>query len=120
MKICSSGIGLRRLVWRGPGRRSQKKGPVENAKGGPPAALIEFRVALEHLHVLCLPALGTFDDGELHRLSFLQAAETVGLNCREMDENVLTILTGNKAVTLRVIEPLNCSLFHCVTRIPYI
>ena len=75
---------------------------------------------LEDLHVLCLPAFGTFDDVELHRLAFLQAAETVRLNCGEMNENVFSILTGNKAVALRVIEPLNCSLFHCVTRIPYI
>jgi len=73
---------------------------------------------LQQLHVFCLPAFGALDDVELHRLAFLQAAEAVCLNCGEVDENVFAVLTGNKAIAFRVIEPLNCSLFHCVTRIP--
>lgn len=74
---------------------------------------------LQHLHVLCLPTLRALDDIELHWLAFLQAAKTVRLNCGEMDENILAIFPADKAITFRVIEPLHCSLFHCVTRIPY-
>jgi hypothetical protein len=29
-----------------------------------------------------------------------------------MDEYVLTVLTADEAKTLRIVEPLNCSLFH--------
>jgi hypothetical protein len=31
-----------------------------------------------------------------------------------MNEYVFAVLTADEAVALRVIEPLNCSLFHCV------
>jgi len=66
-------------------------------------------------HVLCLPALGSFDDVELHGLSFLETPEAVCLNSREMDENVFAILAADETKALRVIEPLNDSLFHDVT-----
>src|SRR6266478_7510539 len=63
-------------------------------------------------YVLCLPPLGSFNDGELNRLAFLQAAETVRLDRREMHENVFAILAADKPVAFCVIEPLHCSLFH--------
>jgi hypothetical protein len=31
-----------------------------------------------------------------------------------VNEYVFAVLTADEAVALRVIEPLNCSLFHCV------
>ena len=86
--------------------------PQKRQSGLYPAAFFKFSFVLQQLHVLCLPPLGAFDDVERYRLAFFQAAEAVRLNCGEMDEHVLTILTGNKAITFRVIEPLNCSLFH--------
>jgi len=67
---------------------------------------------LENLYVLSLPALGPFDYAERDSLAFLQAAETVGLNRRIVNEYIFSILTADEAVALRVIEPLNCSLFH--------
>ena len=67
---------------------------------------------LERLNVFCLPALGSLDDIELNGLTFLQAAEAAGLNCRVVNENVLAVLAADEAITLRVIEPLHCSLFH--------
>ncbi len=84
------------------------------------AALLEDKIFgyLQQLHVLCLPAFGAFDDTELYGLTFLQAAETVCLNRGEMNEHVLAVLSGEKAITFCVIEPLNCSLFHCDARIP--
>src|SRR5579864_5242815 len=71
-----------------------------------------FLEALQDLHVLCLPPFWTFDDVELHGLALFQAAETVCLNGREMNKHIFPVFPGNKAVTLRVIEPLHCSLFH--------
>ena len=74
-----------------------------------------YELALEWLYglyVLCLPALRSLDNGELNGLTFLQAAESACLDGRVMDENVFAVLTANEAVALRVIEPLNCSLFH--------
>src|SRR5271165_3311163 len=69
---------------------------------------------LDSLNVLGLPALGALDYVELNGLTFLQAAEAAGLDGRVVNENVFAVLTANEAVALRVIEPLNCSLFHCV------
>ena len=66
-------------------------------------------------HVLCLPALGSFDDVELHGLAFLKTAEAVCLDSREVNENVFAILAADETKALRVIEPLNDSLFHGVT-----
>ena len=70
---------------------------------------------LQDLYVLCLPTLGAFDYVELDWLAFLQAAEAVRLDGRIMNKYVFAILTADEAVALRVIEPLNCSLFHGVT-----
>ena len=67
---------------------------------------------LDSLNVLGLPALGAFDYVELNGLTFLEAAETAGLDGRVVNENVFAVLTADEAVALRVIEPLNCSLFH--------
>ena len=77
------------------------------------AALFELQARdLQKLYVLCLPALGPFDYVELDSLAFLQAAEAVRLDRRIVNKYVLSILTADEAVALRVIEPLNCSLFH--------
>jgi len=70
---------------------------------------------LQDLNVLCLPTLGAFLDFELDRLAFLQAAESIRLDRREMHENVFAGLTADKAKTLGVVKPLYCSLFHVVT-----
>ena len=67
---------------------------------------------LQDLHVLRLPTLGPFDYVELDRLAFLQAAEAIRLDRRIVNKYVFAILPADEAVALRVIEPLNCSLFH--------
>ena len=76
------------------------------------ASIVKICCILQHLHVLCLPSFRTFDDVELDRLTFFQAPKTVGLNRGKVNKYVLTVFPGNKAITLRVIEPLYCSLFH--------
>ena len=70
------------------------KGTVlTTAPDGPTQAKL---ARLERLNVLCLPALGSLDDIELHGLPFLQAAETLGLNRRKVNENIFPILPAIK------------------------
>jgi hypothetical protein len=69
---------------------------------------------LQRLDVLGLPALGSFNNVELHRLAFFQAAKAVRLDRREMHEYIFAILAADESKALGVIEPLHCSLFHDV------
>jgi len=69
---------------------------------------------LSWLYVLRLPALRAFDHIELYLLAFLQAAESAGLNGREMHENILPVLAANKTIALGIVKPLYCSCFHIV------
>src|SRR5512146_252739 len=71
-----------------------------------------YRRFLQNLHVLGLESLWALGDVELHRLAFLQAAKTVRLDCRMMYENVLAVLAADEPVTLGIVKPLHCSLFH--------
>jgi len=74
--------------------------------------LSNFDGGSDALYVLCLPAFGAFDYVELNLLSFLEAAETVGLDGGEVHKHVLAVLAADKPVTLRVVKPLYCSCFH--------
>src|SRR5438093_5974285 len=76
--------------------------------------MFHAQFSLEHLHVLCLKALGAFHDVELYPLTFLQATETVAADGREMHENVFASLTADEAEALGVVKPFHCSLFHCL------
>src|ERR1700689_3068322 len=87
-------------------RFQEKEGPH-----WPPCSNFQAR-DLQNLYVLRLPALGPFDYVERDCLAFLQAAEAIGLDRRIVNEYVFAILAADEAVALRVIEPLNCSLFH--------
>ena len=51
-------------------------------------------------------------DVENDSLAFLKATEAVTLNCREMYEDILAVWAAQKAESLRVVKPLDCSLFH--------
>ena len=88
---------------------------AENTKGGLAAALVaDCRSGLRRLYILGLPALGAFDHIELDLLTFLQAAESIGLNGREVYEHVLPILAADETITFGVVKPLYCSCFHGV------
>ena len=65
----------------------------------------------EWLYILSLPALGTFRNVELHGLTLLQALEPARLNRREVHKNIFATLAADKTISLRVVEPLYCSLF---------
>ena len=74
---------------------------------------------LDSLDVLSLPALWPFGHFELHGLPFLQAAETARLDRREVYEDVLATLAADETISLGVVEPLYCSLFHILVQIPF-
>ncbi len=69
---------------------------------------------LDALDVLSLPALGAFDHVKLNLLTFLQTAESTGLDGGEMDEYILAILAADETVALGIVKPLHCSCFHVV------
>ncbi len=77
-------------------------------------------MVLEGLDVLCLPALRALDYVKMNLLAFLQAAEAVGLNGGEVNENVLAVLAADESIALGVIEPLYCSCFHGVACVPLV
>src|SRR5437660_3209015 len=55
-----------------------------------------------------LGALGYF---KFHSGAFIQTSVTLCLNCREMHEDVLSVLPLDKAVALGCVEPLHCTFF---------
>jgi len=67
---------------------------------------------LERPDVLGLQALGTLRHLKLHALTFLQAAEAAGLDRGEVHEYILAALAADESVTLGIVKPLHCSLFH--------
>jgi hypothetical protein len=69
---------------------------------------------LEACDVLRLKAFRALLHFKLHRLTFIQRLISFLLNCGEVHEHIFSRLTLDEPVTLRSIEPLNCSLFlHC-------
>src|SRR5690349_8950205 len=88
----------------------------KNKKGGPenrPSTSNKMLfVALCDADVFGLEALGAFHDIERHGLAFLEALEAGALNRREVHENIVAAGTAQEAESLRVVKPLDCTLFH--------
>jgi hypothetical protein len=82
--------------------------------------LSNFSSGLGGLNVLRLPAFGAFYDIELNLLAFLQATESVRLDCGEVNEHILAILAADKTITLGIVKPLYCSCFHGVAYVPLV
>ena len=108
--------GQASVAWNGILAKSesrQENRGTTNKKGGRLAAFPNPEARdLQNLYVLRLPALGSLDHVERDSLALLQAAEAIRLDCRIVNKYVFAILTADEAVALRVIEPLNRSLFH--------
>jgi len=49
---------------------------------------------------------------KLNFLTLVESFEAVGLNCREVNENVIFVLDGNESIPFFGVEPLYCSGFH--------
>ena len=56
-----------------------------------------------------LQALGALFDFELDSLTLFQAAEAIGLNSGEVDEDIIAALIRNKAVAFAAVEPFDCA-----------
>ena len=84
------------------------------------ACLSNFGCGLDAFDVFCLPALRAFDYVKLNLLTFLQAAEAVGLNSGEVNENILAVLAADESIAFGIVKPLYCSCFHGVTRVPLV
>src|SRR6185312_16588931 len=70
----------------------------------------------ERTDVLGLRPLVTTDRGVLDALVLLQAAVSVGLDRRVMDEYIRRSVVGrDKAIALVRVEPFHCSLSHWVS-----
>ena len=104
-----------RRVRKGLAEFAEKTEQLKEAAGA--ASKSEDKIRLDRGHVLRLPSLGSFNDVELDRLSFFQAAEALILDGGVVDENVFSVLAADEAVTFGVVEPLHCSLFHSVALI---
>jgi hypothetical protein len=74
--------------------------------------------SLDSLYVLGLPPFRALDYVEADLLTFLQAAESIALNCREVYKHVLAVLAADETITLGVVKPLYCSCFHGIALFP--
>jgi hypothetical protein len=59
--------------------------------------------------VCSLQTFGALFDFELDPLAFFQAAEAIGLNSGEVDEDIVATLMRNEAVALAAVEPFDCA-----------
>ena len=65
------------------------------------------RQALELHDILSLQTLGALDQFEFHGLSLIEGTIAIALDGAEVDENIVfTLLPGDEAESLGVIEPL--------------
>src|SRR5579885_1824151 len=100
-------------------RKSTRKNG-RNTKGGRLAALIaDCKSGLRRPYILSLPPLRALNYIELDLLTFLQAAESICLDGREMHKYILPILAADETITLGVVKPLYCSCFHGVALFLY-
>jgi len=65
-------------------------------------------------HVRRLEALGAFGHFKLDRLAFIERLIALGLDGREMDENIFATLSLYETKAFTSVEPLYCSLFFHV------
>jgi len=91
--------------------------PAQIKEAAEAASKSEDKIRLNRGHILRLPSLGSFNDVELDRLSFFQAAKALILDGGVVDENIFSVLAADEAVAFCVVKPLHCSLFHSVALI---
>jgi hypothetical protein len=60
---------------------------------------------MELLHIRCLRALGAAFDSELHSLALFQVAETLTLESRVVDEDIIAVFALDEAIALGAAEP---------------
>src|SRR6185312_929320 len=99
----------RKQIGPAPEGRAGQQNPADlwsRAKRGPRANL------RDHDHLVGLRAPVALRDLELDPLSLFEGAVAIRLDRREMDENVLATVDGDKAVSLVRVEPFDGALSH--------
>src|SRR5580704_11426720 len=90
----------------GPGRQLNPVDQWPRIRPGPPANLRDDD------DLVGLRAPVALRDLELDPLTLFEGAVTIRLDSREVDENVLATVDGDKAVSLVRVEPLDGALSH--------
>ncbi len=103
--LFATGEGKLAEIW--GGKRTETQRAAARA-----ALFADCKSGLGRPYILGLPPLGAFDYIELDLLTFLQAAESICLDGREMHKYILPILAADETITLGVVKPLYCSCFH--------
>src|SRR5215469_9984048 len=88
-------------------RHRTRRSHAETNKGlrfGPEPFWMPGFEILERPDVLGLQTLGALRHLKLYALPFLQAAEAVGLDRREMHEDILATLAADESVTLGIVK----------------
>ncbi len=61
-------------------------------------------------YIRCLRPLRSLNNLKLYRVALLQRAITIPSDRRIVHENIRSVISPDKSVTLRIVEPLHCSL----------
>lgn len=65
------------------------------------------------LHVRGLQSFGSVHNLEFHRIALSQRSESIRRDGGVVHKNILAAVLRNETETLRIVEPLNCTLRHC-------
>src|SRR6516164_6846537 len=103
------GFTTRNQIGPAPRGRAGQQNPADLWSRVQPGPRANLR---DHDHLVGLRAPVALRDLELDPLSLLEGAVAIRLDSREMDENVLATVDGDKAVSLVRVEPLDGALSH--------
>lgn len=70
----------------------------------------EIRLRAGFGDVGCLRALRSLNDLKFYGVTFLQGFVAVTSDCGIVDENICSIISSDKSIALRIVEPLDGSL----------
>src|SRR6516225_2826895 len=103
------GFTTRNQIGPAPRGRAGQQNPADLWSRVQPGPRANLR---DHDHLVGLRAPVALRDLELDPLSLFEGAVAIRLDSREMDENVLATVDGDKAVSLVRVEPLDGALSH--------
>lgn len=74
-------------------------------------SLMKYYLA-HHNHIGCLWAFGTVGNLELYLVAFIEGFKSFSLNGREVNEDIISIVSRNEPVTLLLIKPFYFAFGH--------
>ncbi len=72
---------------------------------------MKFRLA-HHNDICCVWALRTLGDLELYLIALIEGFESIPLNGGEMNEDIISVISGNEPKTLLLIKPFYTTFGH--------